>query len=95
MSAAPEGGTVGLPLTGYVFDNNSNLRCRFPTHTNLLVVDRAGSATSEAFWVVLEPGRTPPLHVHAHPEEPIFVTEGAAGVRIWADGLPPSFPWSE
>src|SRR5438876_6798561 len=52
----------GLPQ--YVFDTRQAIRYRFPTHTNDLIMDRRDAAASEAFFVSLEPGDAPPLHVH-------------------------------
>ena len=52
------------------------IRYRFPTHTNDLIMDRRDAATSEAFFVILEPGEAPPLHVHDDAEQVFFVLEG-------------------
>ena len=80
------GGHATDTSTRYVFSTDETIRYRFPTHTNLLIMDRAESATSEAFWVVLEPGEAPPLHVHPDAEQLFFVFEGAAVLRIGPDG---------
>lgn len=73
--------------TQFVFDTADTLTYRFPTHSNLLVMDRAQAARSEVFWVVLEPGEAPPLHAHPDAEQIFFVTEGTAELRIGADAL--------
>lgn len=71
--------------TRYVFDTEHTLRYRFPTHTNLLILDRAESAACEAFWVVLEPGEAPPTHLHEDAEQIFYVTEGMADLAIGLD----------
>ncbi len=86
MSHAAEGSGTATASTRYVFSTADTIRYRFPTHTNLLIMDRAESATSEAFWVVLEPNEAPPLHVHPDAEQLFYVTEGAAVLRIGPDG---------
>ena len=63
-------------MTRYVFDSRAVIRYRFPTHTNDLIMDRRDAATSEAFFVILEPGEAPPLHVHDDAEQVFFVLEG-------------------
>jgi mannose-6-phosphate isomerase-like protein (cupin superfamily) len=69
-------------LTQYVFDTRQVIRYRFPTHTNDLIMDRRDAAASEAFFVILEPGEAPPLHVHSDAEQLFYVLagEGAMGV---------------
>ncbi len=85
MSDHEPGGEAGAAAR-YVFRTDRTLRYRFPTHTNLLIMDRAEAATSEAFWVILEPGEAPPIHVHPDAEQVYFVTEGEAALRVGADG---------
>ncbi len=75
-----------MPGPRYVFDTGAAIRYRFPTHTNLLIMDRAESATSEAFWVVLEPNEAPPTHVHTDAEQLFYVTEGIGELRTGAEG---------
>jgi oxalate decarboxylase/phosphoglucose isomerase-like protein (cupin superfamily) len=72
----------------YVFHARDAIRYRFPTHTNDLVMDRADAATSEAFFVILEPGEAPPFHVHADAEQVFFVLEGAAEMTVREPGGP-------
>jgi len=67
----------------YVFNEIS--RYRFPTHVNDLVMDRAEAETSEAFFVVLEPGEAPPLHKHDDTEQVFYIIEGAGQLQIEKD----------
>ena len=66
----------------YVFHARDAVRYRFPTHTNDLIMDRADAATSEAFFVILEPGEAPPFHVHPDAEQVFFVLEGEAEMTV-------------
>ena len=68
----------------YVFDTSETVHYRFPTHTNDLIMDRAEAETSEAFIVVLEPGESPPLHIHHDTEQVFYVLRGAGILRIGA-----------
>lgn len=71
----------------YVFHARDATRYRFPTHTNDLLMDRRDAATSEAFFVILEPGEAPPLHVHPDAEQVFFVLGGRAEMTVReADG---------
>jgi mannose-6-phosphate isomerase-like protein (cupin superfamily) len=72
-------------LTQYVFDGREVIRYRFPTHTNDLIMDRRDAAASEAFFVILEPGEAPPLHVHPDAEQVFFVLEGEATMTVGRD----------
>ena len=72
-------------MTRYVFDSREVIRYRFPTHTNDLIMDRRDAATSEAFFVILEPGEAPPLHVHDDAEQVFFVLEGDGLLSIGRD----------
>lgn len=69
-------------MTKYVFHARDVIRYRFPTHTNDLIMDRKDAATSEAFFVILEPGEAPPLHVHPDAEQVFFVLEGEAEMTV-------------
>jgi mannose-6-phosphate isomerase-like protein (cupin superfamily) len=69
-------------VTQYVFDAHKVVRYRFPTHTNDLIMDRRDAATSEAFFVVLEPGEAPPIHVHPDAEQVFFVLEGEGEMGV-------------
>lgn len=60
----------------YVFSTERTTRYRFPTHANLLVMDRADATASESFITVLEPGEAPPLHVHHDTEQVFYVLSG-------------------
>ncbi len=68
--------------TKYVFSTRETMRYRFPTHINDLVMDRAEAETSEAFIVVVEPGKAPPLHVHHDAEQIFYILDGAGTLQI-------------
>jgi mannose-6-phosphate isomerase-like protein (cupin superfamily) len=69
----------------YVFSTNSAIRYRFPTHTNELVMDRSEAESSEVFMVILEPGESPPLHVHHDTEQVFYIIQGSGILQITAD----------
>ena len=69
----------------YVFPTDRTTRYRFPTHTNLLVMDRAEATASESFITVMEPGEAPPLHVHHDTEQVFFVLSGQGRLITGAD----------
>lgn len=69
----------------YVFKTDQTTRYRFPTHTNLLVMDRADATASESFITVMEPGEAPPLHVHHDTEQVFFVLSGQGRLITGAD----------
>ena len=69
----------------YVFSTRDTTRYRFPTHTNLLVMDRAEATASESFISVMEPGEAPPLHRHDDTEQVFYVLSGRGRVVIGAD----------
>lgn len=69
-------------MTKYVFDTPQVIRCRFPTNTNDLIMDRKDAAASEAFFVVLEPGEAPPLYVHRDAEQVFFIPAGEAELTV-------------
>jgi mannose-6-phosphate isomerase-like protein (cupin superfamily) len=69
----------------YVFSTRDTTRYRFPTHTNLLVMDRAEATASESFISVMEPGEAPPLHKHDDTEQVFYVLSGHGRVVIGAD----------
>lgn len=72
-------------MTQYVFDSHRAIRYRFPTHTNDLIMDRADAAASEAFFVILEPGEAPPMHVHHDAEQVFFILEGEGQMSVGRD----------
>jgi mannose-6-phosphate isomerase-like protein (cupin superfamily) len=72
-------------LSQYVFDTREVVRYRFPTHTNDLIMDRRDGAASEAFFVILEPGEAPPLHVHADAEQVFYILEGEGTMTVGRD----------
>jgi mannose-6-phosphate isomerase-like protein (cupin superfamily) len=71
-----------MTQTRYVFDRQQFIHYRFPTHVNDLVMDRAEAAASEVFFVVLEPGEAPPLHVHHDAEQIFYMMEGHGLLQI-------------
>ena len=71
-----------MTQTKYVFSTQSTIHYRFPTHVNDLVMDRAEAETSEVFVVVMEPGESPPLHVHHDAEQIFHVMQGAGTLYI-------------
>lgn len=69
----------------YVFSTRETKRYRFPTHANLLVMDRAEAVASEAFITVMEPGESPPLHQHPDTEQVFYVLSGRGRLEIGPD----------
>lgn len=69
-------------MTQYVFDARKVVRYRFPTHTNDLIMDRREASASEAFFVILEPGEAPPVHVHEDAEQVFFILEGTGELGV-------------
>lgn len=69
----------------YVFSTSQTKRYRFPTHANLLVMDRAEAVTSEVFITVMEPGEAPPLHQHPDTEQVFYVLSGRGRLEIGPD----------
>ena len=72
-------------MTQYVFDPRDAVRYRYPTHTNDLLMDRSQAKASEAFFVILEPGEAPPIHVHADAEQVFFILEGEGELGVGPD----------
>jgi mannose-6-phosphate isomerase-like protein (cupin superfamily) len=70
----------------YIFSTKETIHYRFPTHVNDLVMDRADAATSEVFLVVLEPGESPPLHLHHDTEQIFYILQGTGILHI-GEGL--------
>jgi mannose-6-phosphate isomerase-like protein (cupin superfamily) len=66
----------------YVFKTDETTTYRFPTHTNLLVMDRSEATASESFISVMEPGEGPPLHRHDDTEQVFFVLSGRGRLEI-------------
>lgn len=69
-------------MTKYVFDPREVIRYRYPTHTNDLIMDRKDASASEAFFVILEPGEAPPVHVHEDAEQVFFILEGEGELGV-------------
>jgi mannose-6-phosphate isomerase-like protein (cupin superfamily) len=61
------------------------IRYRFPTHTNDLIMDRRDGAAAEAFFVILEAGEAPPIHVHEDAEQVFYILEGEGELGIGPD----------
>jgi quercetin dioxygenase-like cupin family protein len=74
-----------MPVTQYVFDPRRVIRYRYPTHTNDLIMDRQEATAAEAFYVVLEPGEAPPVHVHDDAEQVFYILEGRGELGIGPD----------
>lgn len=72
-------------MTQYVFDPGRVIRYRYPTHTNDLIMDRKDASAAEAFFVILEPGEAPPIHVHPDAEQVFFILEGQGELGIGPD----------
>lgn len=69
-------------MTQYVFHPRDVIRYRYPTHTNDLIMDRSEASAAEAFYVVLEPGEAPPIHVHPDAEQVFYILEGVGELGI-------------
>jgi oxalate decarboxylase/phosphoglucose isomerase-like protein (cupin superfamily) len=48
-------------------------------------MDRQAAAASEAFFVVLEPGEAPPVHVHVDAEQVFYILEGEGRMTVGPD----------
>lgn len=72
----------------YIFSTTDVKRYRFPTHTNLLVMDRSEAAASESFISVMEPGEAPPLHRHDDTEQVFYVLSGRGRLETGEDAEP-------
>ena len=66
----------------FVFSTKETVHYRFPTHINDLVMDRAEAETSEVFIVVLDPGESPPMHLHHDAEQIFYIIEGAGVLQV-------------
>lgn len=73
---------VTLDDMQYVFSPGENVRYRFPTHTNDLVMCRSQAQASEVFMVVLEPGEAPPLHKHDDTEQIFHILQGHGRLEV-------------
>jgi mannose-6-phosphate isomerase-like protein (cupin superfamily) len=71
----------------YVFSTLQSQRYVFPTHINELVMDRSDAAFSEAFIVIIEPGKAPPLHKHDDTEQIFYIMEGR-GILQTGEAIP-------
>ena len=73
----------------FVFSTTETVRNRFPTHSTELIMDRSEAATSEAYWVVYQPGEASPLHVHYDMEQIFYVLRGVGELRVGHEGKRP------
>jgi oxalate decarboxylase/phosphoglucose isomerase-like protein (cupin superfamily) len=48
-------------------------------------MDRADADTSEAFLVLLQPGQSPPLHVHYDTEQVFYVIRGRGELQVGSE----------
>lgn len=58
----------------------------FPTHNNLLVMDRSNAEVSEAFIVEVAPGKHTHRHVHNDAEQLFYVLSGKGRLDLERDG---------
>lgn len=63
----------------------------FPTHDNLLVMDRANAETCEAFIVQVAPNKFTHRHVHDDTEQLFFVLSGKGRLDLERGGKKESF----
>lgn len=66
----------------FVFPTSEIVRYKFPTNIDDLVMDRSEARFSEAFIVVIEPEKAPPLHRHNDTEQIFYVLEGEGVLTI-------------
>lgn len=69
-------------ITQFVFSTENLKRYQFPTHINDLIIDRAKSTFSEAFMVIIEPGKAPLYHKHDDTEQVFYVIDGTGVLTI-------------
>jgi mannose-6-phosphate isomerase-like protein (cupin superfamily) len=69
----------------YVFDTIDCKRYAFPTHINDLVVDRADAVSSEAFVVIVEPGKATHVHKHNDVEQIFYIIKGKGILTVGDD----------
>lgn len=63
----------------------------FPTHDNLLVMDRSNAEVSEAFIVQVAPNKFTHRHVHDDTEQLFFILSGKGRLDLERDGKMESF----
>jgi len=71
--------------TQFVFPTDSLKRYQFPTHINDIVVDRADSAFSEVFIVLVKPNEAPLYHKHDDTEQVFYILEGNGVLTVGDD----------
>lgn len=77
----------------FVFKEGNSKRYRFPTHINDLIIDRAASAYSEVFMVIIEPDKAPVYHKHDDTEQVFYIIQGTGVLSIGDEKKP--FPVKE
>jgi len=63
----------------------------FPTHDNLLVMDRSNAETCEAFIVQVAPNKATHRHVHADTEQIFYILSGKGKLNLERGGKKESF----
>lgn len=76
---------VGFP-SSIVYDTNKTEGYFFPTHNNLLVMDRAYATATEVFVVEIEPGKATHRHIHNDTEQLYYVLSGKGRVDLERNG---------
>lgn len=69
-----------------VYDTNKTDGYFFPTHNQLLVMDRAYTAATEAFVVEVEPGKTINMQDHNNTEHLYYILSGKGHVNLERNG---------
>ncbi|MBV5343748.1 hypothetical protein JZU68_09175, partial [bacterium] len=63
----------------------------FPTHDNLLVMDRANAETCEAFIVQVAPNKFTHRHIHDDTEQIFYILSGKGRLDLERGGKKESF----
>ncbi len=66
----------------FVYPTGKLKRYAFPTHINDIIYCRSAAECSEAFIVVLRPGKAPPRHKHDDTEQVFYVLSGRGVLTI-------------
>ena len=75
----------GMP-SSIVYNTNKTDGYFFPTHNNLLVMDRAYATSTEVFVVEIEPGKATHRHIHNDTEQLYYVLSGKGHVELERNG---------
>ena len=70
---------------------NDTVNYFFPTHDNLLVMDRSNAEIAEAFIVRIAPGKYSHRHIHYDTEQLYYIISGEGRIDIERDGKKESF----